>query len=621
MPVSGKLLRIDLRRSRVSVEVLTDSFYRQYLGGSGFIAYCLLQELSARTDPLGPDNKLIFATGPVTGTTLIASGRNGVGAKSPLSGGIALSQVGEFWGAELRRAGFDVVILEGRAAQPVYLWIHDGTVEIKDGAHVWGQKTKETQAMIRAELGDEQARIAMIGPAGERLIPYACIMNGLYDAAGRGGLGAVMGSKNVKAIAVRGHTPPPVADLARLQAINRWFAEVMNNVPILKGWHEAGTGFDMTAYESTGDLAIRNWRGGAFPAVKNIDGLTIKHEYGVGMEGCYTCPMRCKKKVKVDAPYVVDPAYGGPEYESLGSFGSNCGVSDLPAVLKANEICNAYGIDVISAGGVISFAMECYEKGFLTSQDTGGLELRFGNAAAMVRCVELIAELEGFGAVLALGTAALSKRIGRGSAEFAMHVKGVDPGQHEPRLSSSMGLGFMVNPHGADHCCNVIDTRFSTAAGMQSVAYLGIHGEPFPLGDVSPRKVALFRLEHLRQVLYDCLVMCHLAAAPLNLEKLVEITEAVTGWKTSILELTTIAERALTMARLFNVSQGLTAADDRLPARYFQPRAGSAVDLPGLDPAAMDRARRYYYTLMGWDPETGIPLPEKVAELGIPVQP
>jgi len=262
--------------------------------------------------------------------------------------------------------------------------------------------------------------------------------------------------------------------------------------------------------------------------------------------------------------------------------------------------------------------MEGCEKGLLTTKDTDGIELRFGNGEAMLQCVEKIAKLEGFGVRLAEGTARLCEKIGGNSAEFAIHVKGIDPGQHEPRLSSSMGLGFMINPHGADHCCNVIDVRFSTEAGMKGVAYLGFTPDPFPLGDVSPRKVALFRNEHQRQVLYDCMMLCHLAAAALNMEKMVAVIEAVTGWKSSMVELMTIADRAMTMARLFNVREGLTDDDDKLPKRFFQPRQGSQIDLPGLDPEKMDHAKRYYYQLMGWDRNTGIPLPERLLELSLP---
>jgi aldehyde:ferredoxin oxidoreductase len=295
----------------------------------------------------------------------------------------------------------------------------------------------------------------------------------------------------------------------------------------------------------------------------------------------------------------------------MGALGSNVGVTDASAVIKANEICNAYGIDVISTGGVISFVMECFEKGLLTSQDTGGLEIRFGDAEAVMKCIHLIAKREGFGKLMAEGTAKMAARVGGNAWDFAMQVKNIDPGMHEPRLSSGMGLGFMINPHGADHCCNVIDVRFSTDAGMVGANPLGFL-ETFPPGDISPRKVALFRMEHLRQVLYDCFLLCHLAAAPYTIEKLTEVLRAVTGWNTGPLE------RALTLARLFNVREGFTPDDDVLPRRYYQDRPGTLLTNPALFPEKMEKAKRYYYTLMGWDSNTGIPLSEKLNELSIP---
>ncbi len=612
---NGKILRADLTRRAVQDDAIDESFYRKYLGGTGFISYYLLNELQPGTDPLGLDNKLIFALGPVTGTPMIGSGRNGVGAKSPISEGIALSQVGEFWGAELKHAGYDAIVIEGKADKPVYLWITDGRANIRDAGHLWGKETKETERIIRDELGDDKVRIAMIGPAGENMTRFACIMVGLFDAAGRGGLGAVMGSKNLKAIAVRGHNAPRVINPDNLININRWYSEIMYKVPVVKGWHDFGTGFDMDTYEKTGDLPIHNWRDGIFPGVENITAVTMNNTIGIGMDGCFTCPVRCKKRVKVEEPFNVDPDYGGPEYESISAFGSNCGVDDIRAIAKCNERCNALSLDVISTGGVISFAMECFEKGLITLEDTGGIELRFGNHESIITCIEMIARREGFGAILAEGTANLAKRIGHDSADFAMHVKGLDAGQHEPRLYPTMGLGFMINPHGADHCCNVIDGRFLTEAGMRSVNYLGFH-EPFTSGDISPRKVALFRFEHLKQVLYDSALLCHLMAVPLTIKRLVDIIEAVTGWDTSIVELLTIAERALTTARLFNIREGFTAEDDRLPKRYFQPRVGGALS-DSLDFDQMEKARRYYYTLMGWNRDTGVPLPEKLEELGI----
>ena len=614
---AGKILRINLTNNTILEEVVDNIFYRRYLGGTGFISYYLLSELPQGVDPLGSDNKLIFALGPVTGMPMIGSGRSAVGAKSPLSGGIALSQVGEYWGAELKQAGYDCIIVEGKAGHPVYISIIDGEVSIKDAGHLWGKVTKETQQIIRKELKDEKIRVAMIGPGGENKVKFACIMNGLYDAAGRGGLGAVMGSKNLKAIAVRGHRTPSVADAEKLSEIRRWFADNMYKVPVLKGWHEAGTGFDMETYEKVGELPVRNWRDGLFPGVKNINATDLVRSLGAGMESCYSCPVRCKKQLKPDEKNRFDSAYGGPEYETLSALGSNVGVDNIIAVLKGNELCNAYSLDTISTGGVIAFAMECFERGLLTTEDTGGIQLNFGDSEAVLKCVELIANREAFGNLLAEGTSHLAAKVGRNSDDFAIHVKGIDAGHHEPRLMVSCGLGFMINPHGADHCCNVLDSRFLTEAGMKSVRSLGFL-EPFPEGDISPRKVALFKAEHLKQVMLDCMLLCHLAAVPLNQQMLADITAAVTGWDTGVVEMFTIAERALTMARLFNIREGLSAEDDKLPQRYYQPKTDSPLDDQALDPEKMEQAKRYYYTLMGWDRDTGIPLPEKVEELCIP---
>ena len=370
---------------------MQESFCRKYLGGAGFVAYFLLKELLPRVDPLGPDNKLIFATGPLTGLKLSGTARHCVGAKSPLTNTIAKAEAGEFWGPELKFAGFDAVIIEGKANKPVYLSINDGQVTIKDAAHLWGKNTKETQDIIRAELGDAHVRVAMIGPGGENLVRYACIMHGLYDVAGRGGLGAVMGSKNLKAIAVRGHHPPQIASPEGVKELRDWLTA---NKEKIKLFQDFGSGAFMGPYEASGNLPVRNFRDGLFPNAAAIEGKTIKDTIRIGMDGCFGCIVRCKKVVKIDAPYPVDPAYGGPEYETLAALGSNCGIDNLKAICKGNELCNAYSLDTISTGGCISFAMECFEKGLLTLQDTGGLDVKFGNAEAMLKLIELIADRE-----------------------------------------------------------------------------------------------------------------------------------------------------------------------------------------------------------------------------------
>jgi aldehyde:ferredoxin oxidoreductase len=608
---NGKILRVNLSESSVSVEATDGLFCRKYIGGAGFVAYFLWKEVRQGIDPLGPDNKLVFALGPVTGVLLPGSGRNCIGAKSPLTGGIAKSEVGEFWGAELKRAGYDAIIVEGRAEKPVYLWIHDGEVSLRDASHLWGQNTKETQQTIRAELGDKRIRVAVIGPAGENLVRYACIMNGLFDAAGRGGLGAVMGSKKLKAIAVRGSKAPPISSPERVKEFRQW---LLANMQLVRNFHQFGTGAPMVGSEAIGNLPVRNFRDGLFPGVKMINAVTIKDTIRIGMDTCFACPVRCKKVVKVQEPYPVDPAYGGPEYETLASLGSNCGIDNLKAIAKGNELCGAYSLDTISVGSVIAFAMECFENGLLGIEDTDGIELRFGNDEAMLKMIELIARRQGIGDLLAEGTAKAAQRIGGKAPELAVQVKGLEAAMHEPRVKAGLGLGYMINPHGADHGCNMHDTMYGTEVQLKEVRPLGIL-EPLPPNDISPRKVSLFKLVQLKKIVNDSLVLC--SFLPYNYEQLANIVAAVTGWDTSVTEQLRVGERILTMARLFNIREGFNAADDRLPLRFFQPTTDGALADKPLDPAKMEMARSYYYTLMGWDASTGIPLPEKLEELGI----
>ncbi|MFC1952432.1 aldehyde ferredoxin oxidoreductase family protein, partial [Chloroflexota bacterium] len=471
---NGKILRVDLSKGTTSAEEIDELFCRKYLGGAGFVSYFLLKELRPGIDPLGPENKLIFALGPVTGVSLPGNARNCIGAKSPLTGGYAKSEVGGFWNAELKHAGYDAIIVEGKAAKPVYLWIQDGEASIRDATHLWGKTMKETLETIKTELGDDRICVAGIGLGGENLVRIACIMNGLKNAAGRGGMGAVMGSKNLKAIAIRGHKGPEVADSERVKEIRQW---VLDNRKLWASFADYGTGAPagMQSGEAEGNLPVRNFRDGEFPDVSKIDGGAVKDTIGVKMEGCWGCPVRCKKVVKVDEPYSVDPDYGGPEYETLAAIGSNCGVSDLKAIAKGNELCGAYSLDTISTGVTISFAMECFENGLLTTKDTDGIELRFGNADAMLKTIELIARREGIGDILAEGTLCAAQKIGKGAMEFAMHVKGMEIPMHEPRVKAALGLGYMVNPHGADHCANLHDTMISQTGGqLDRIKPLGI---------------------------------------------------------------------------------------------------------------------------------------------------
>lgn len=610
---SGTTVRVNLTDSRISAEKTDEELCQKYLGGAGFVSHYLWKEIAPRVNALGPDNKLIFAAGPLTGMPFPGSGRNCIGAKSPLTGGVAKSEVGEFWGAELKRAGIDVIIIEGKSAKPVYLWVNDGEVSIKNAEHLWGENTKETQQKIRAELGDDRIRVAGIGPGGENLVLYACVMNGLFDAAGRGGVGAVMGSKNLKAVAVRGHNTPKMVDGKPAKELVKWLKA---NWESMRGFWEVGTGLPMDGFEAMGNLPVRNFRDGLFPAVKKIDAPAVMNTIGIKMDACYACSVRCKKVVKVDKPYKVDPDYGGPEYETLASLGSNCGIDDLAAIARGNELCNAYSLDTISAGEVIAFAMECFENGLLTTRDTGGIELRFGNAEAMLKLIDLIARREGIGDLLADGVTRAAQKIGKGAERFAIAVKGLEAGMHDPRAKPGLGIGFMVNPHGADHCFNLHDHMYSNQDSVQvkEVEALGLPG-PFPVDDIGPKKVRLFQHRQRLMAIFDSLVVCQFF--PYSLTQLAGLLNAATGQNITVNELLEIADRTITLFRLFNLREGFSAADDKLPQRFYEPKTDGVLADKPLDPAKMEAAKHHYYSLMGWDETTGEPKEETLKKLGI----
>ncbi len=337
----------------------------------------------------------------------------------------------------------------------------------------------------------------------------------------------------------------------------------------------------------------------------------------MGMDGCFGCPVRCKKMVACKEPYQVDRAYGGPEYETLGALGSACGIDDLKAIARGNELCNAYSLDTISTGLSIAFAMECFENGLLTSEDTKGIELKFGNADAMLKMIDLIARREAIGDLLAEGSARAAERLGGGADAFAMHVKKLEFPMHEPRLSKALGLGYMVNPHGADHMDSLIDIFYCEMTEQPNITVadaLPLGFEPAPYLDIGPKKVALFKVLQTKRIIADSLVLCDFL--PYSYSQYAELTASVTGWDTSVMEHIRIAERILTMSRLFNVREGFSAEDDKLPARFFQPTSDGALSDKCLSHEEMEKAKRYYYHLMGWD-ENGIPMPEKLEELGI----
>ena len=615
----NKILRVNLTDGTTRVEEPGAVYFRRYLGGWNIIADVLLKEVPAGADPLGPENKLVFAPGVLTGLAVSGVSRNAVGAKSPLTGGFGAAEVGGNWGAQLKRAGFDALIVEGAAEKPVYLWIKDGVVEIRDATHLWGQPTKETQAAIREELGDRRVEVAMIGPGGEKLVRYACIMNGTKDAAGRTGLGAVMGSKNLKAIAVRGTQALEGADPETLRTLARGMAEAINSGAKGGTLHKYGTGVGVESGVLSGNLPIRNFRDGEFPGAINLSAEVFMERIGIGMDGCFACAMRCKKIVKAEAPFVLDPDYGGPEYESFGALGSCCGVDDIVAVAKATELCNAYSLDTIGCGVTIAFAMECFENGLLTLEDTGGIDLRFGNGDALVQMVELIGKREGIGNLLAEGSRRMAEKIGGNSLPYAMQVKGQEYPMHEPRFKRGLAIAYAVSPTGADHCHALHDVGTVNAGPDGFLANEGLRRlgllEPLPLEDLGPAKVRATLYHMARAVAGNCACLC--LFIPWNADELMQMLHAATGWDISLYEYQKIGERALTLARLFNVREGFGPQDDRLAPRSYGPTTSGALAKGGIDPATLEAAMHTYYGMLGWDRETGIPSREKLEELDV----
>jgi aldehyde:ferredoxin oxidoreductase len=604
---NGKRLVVDLTTHNIKVEEPEETWYRKHLGGMGSIAYHLLNMVDPKTDALGPDNVFIMSTGVITGAPFSGSGRNAVGAKSPLTGGFGEADAGGFWNAELKHSGFDEIIFKGISDEPVWLLIKEGKYELKDASDLWGLEVGDCQDRMREIAGENQLKTALIGPAGEKLARNACVINDLNHVAGRSGQGAVMGSKKLKGVGVRGRKPPELADSEKVRALARALIERVSTEA--KSLHEYGTGLVMEDYARTGNLPVHNFRDGGWPHASKIDAIAVKEKYIEGMGTCYSCAVRCKKEVKLDEPYVVEQRYGGPEYETLGALGSDCGVTDLAAICKANELCQRYGLDTIGVGTTIAFAMECYEEGIINDETTGGIQLNFGNAEAMLKTVDLIGKREGFGDILAEGSKRASEIFGEESKQYLVEVKGQELPMHEPRLKRGLGIGYAVSPTGADHCHNLHDT----VVNYSILRPLGVYSM-VPVEDLGPEKVHLFKTQMQMRILANCLSVCQFP--PWRFMEYRDLVEAVTGWDITMHELVQVAERTLTLARLFNLGAGFTEEDDWLPPRFFQPHRGGALSETSVDPDQLKAAIKTYYEMMGWN-EVGVPTQGTLYRLSI----
>ncbi len=617
IPVKWKVLRANLSDRTVKIEELDAMFIRKYLGGRAAGAYFLLKEIPAGADPLGEENKLIFATGVLTYTRLSGANRYSVLAKSPLTGGFGEAEAGGWWGPALVSSGFNIIIIEGKSETPVYLWIEDGKAELKDAQPIWGKGNRETYHWLRGQHGS--VRTVQIGPAGENLVRFASIVNEMRHVNGRGGLGAVMGSKKLKAIAVLGTGKPQVADPEKFTAWKNWHDRSLLETFYGKYFREHGTpaGFD---YQNVmGSLPTRNFNDDTFEHVAKLSSTILEQKFIKKHGTCFGCVLRCKPVAFIADDPTADPELGGPEYETMAALGSLCGISDLATVVKANALSADLGMDSISLGSTIAFAMECFEKGLLTKEQTNGLELNFGNSEAMLQLIHDIALRQGFGGWLAEGSKRAAGKIGKGAEQFAIQVKGQELPMHDARIKPGLALAYAVNPAGADHNTAPMDDMYSKKGQfLSSAAPLGIL-EPVPETSFSAEKVRLYTYLALERGITNCLLLCNfvgIPTTPVTLPKLAEVVSAVTGWETSSWELMKVSERGITLARLFNIKHGITSAEDTLPGRMFVPvKSGPKVGRVVKQEEFME-AKALYYSLLGWD-KNAIPTKTKLIELNI----
>lgn len=630
---NGKILHVDLSEGLLTVEEPGEAFYRKYMGGSALAMYYLLKELPPGADPLGPENVLVMALSVLTGTAISGQSRMTAAAKSPLTGGIGDSQGGGFFPAEMKFAGFDAVVFKGKSEKPVYLWIHDGKYELRDASHLWGKITGEAESAIREELGDEKIEVWQIGPAGEKGVRYAGVFSMSNRANGRTGMGAVMGSKNLKAVAVRGKNRPSVADKATLNELARWGAANLDDSDI-SGLAKYGTAETTGSNQTSGTLPTYNYNSGVFDGWEAIDGTTMYDtilkgaaegkQDREGRDTCYACTVRCKRVVEItEGKYKVDPLYGGPEYETTSTFGNYCAVDDLAAISKANEICNKYGIDTITCGATISWAFEAFNEGKLTLEDTGGIDLTWGNADAMVQLTELIAKREGFGDLLAEGSQRAAKQIGRGTEEYLITFKGQEAPAHMPQVKRTLSVIYATNPFGADHQSHehdpAIEGDFEFYEDRLAVLGFTEEQEERSLNDEKVRWA--MKSQHMYSAM-DSLNLCQFVYGPAwqlyGPEEMVKLVQAVTGWEdVSFEELQTVGERRLNMMRAFNAREGIDRKADELPDKLFKPLKGGVSDGWKLDRDEVKAAIDKYFEFCGWDIESGIPKREKLEELDL----
>ena len=609
----GKLLRVDLSNGTITEEALREEWLPQFIGGAGLATRYLYDEVPKGIDPLGDKNKLIFMTGPLTGTASASAARYSVVAKSPLTGIWGHGNSGGSFGPALKRSGYDGIIIQGISSHPVYLKIIDGEPELCDAAMLWGKIVPETEDIIQ-RTSESKLTVASIGPGGENLVRFAAIMNNKHRAAGRCGLGAVMGAKRLKAVACGGKKGIGLADKRSFREIAKMQIDLLDESMLKVGFEAFGTNMVSDMVNARGGYPTHNWQHGVFEDIEQVNSEALTEKVFVKGVNCFACPISCGRGTEIREGQWSGKSGEGPEYETTNTLGAQCGVSDMNAITMANYMCNEYGLDTISAGSTIAFAMECYEKGILTKEQTGGVEFSFGDNELVVNLIEKIAKRQGVGDLLAEGSKAMSEKLGQGSAHFAMHVKGLELPAYDPRAAKITGLGYVTANRGGDHITAYVQGPTFIDAPFLLVEDSTIE-DPFTANPAEAKVV--IDLENAL-TMFDCIGACKFMGILLPAEDYVQLISHATGWDFKVADFRKCGERIYNLMRAFCVREGIDRLADTLPGRLMQdPLPEGPAEGMVIDKDTLEMLKSAYYELRGWDKESGKPTAEKLAELDL----
>jgi len=609
----GQILRVNLTSGTIHTENLNPQWVRQTLGGAGLATRYLFDLTKPGIDPLGPENVLIFMTGTLTGTPSASASRYSVVAKSPQTNLWGQSNSGGFFGPALKWSGFDGVIFEGVSPEPVYLSILDGKAELRNASHLWGMTVPECDDRIQNDIG-RPVTVACIGPGGENLVRYAAIMNNKNRAAGRTGMGAVMGSKRLKAIACGGNRHISLHNAEGFRQITQKQREFMDESILKIGFDTFGTNMIADMVNVRGGYPSQNWQSGTFEQIENVNAQAMTDQVLVEGVRCFACPVACGRGTEIRQGKWKGAHGEGPEYETVDTLGAMCGVDDMNAITKANYLCNELGLDTISTGATIAFAMECYQRGILNLGQTGGVALEFGNADLVVVLVEKIGKRDGIGDLLAEGSLRMAERLGSDSVHYAMQVKGLELPAYDPRATKITGLGYVTANRGGDHMNGYIQGPTFIDIPFLIVDDSSIR-DPY-LADPQDARV-LIDMENALSVL-DALGGCKFMGVLISANEIVELVQTATGWDFDLQEFRKCGDRLQTMARAYCAREGLRRDQDILPARLMlDPLPDGPAEGMVLDRSSLEKMKDAYYEMRGWDVATGIPTPAKLHELDL----